>query len=82
MNFSGREYFPRYEFDALYQPLPIIKDVLKALGNVADSWTVAAWFHCPNAGPRGQSPVAPKDALDRGDDLLSAATQRRRRYVA
>ena len=26
VNYGGKEYFPRYLFDALYQPLPIIKD--------------------------------------------------------
>ena len=42
VTFNGKEYFPRYEFDALYQPLPVIRDILKAFGPVADSWKIAA----------------------------------------
>lgn len=81
---GGREYFARYQFDALYQPLPVVRDVLKAFGEVADSWVLAAWFHYPNAwivGPDGV-PVAPRNALDRVDALLDAAEKRRTSYVA
>jgi len=87
VNFGGKEYFPRYEFDAVYQPLPVIRDILKAFGPVADSWKLAAWFHFPNGwivepGPEGPTPVAPKDALDRLDDLLNALKKRHGSYVA
>jgi len=87
VNFGGKEYFPRYEFDAVYQPLPVIRDILKAFGPVADSWKLAAWFHFPNgwiveSGPEGPTPVAPKDALDRLDDLLNALKKRQGSYVA
>jgi hypothetical protein len=81
---GGREYFARYQFDAMYEPLAVVRDVLEAFGEVADPWTLAAWFHYPNAwivGPDG-APVAPKDALDRRDDVIRAATQRRSSYVA
>lgn len=84
---AGKEYFPRYEFDSLYQPLPVIRDILKAFGPVADSWKLAAWFHFPNGwiaepGPEGPTPVAPKDALDRREDLLNALMKRQGSYVA
>jgi hypothetical protein len=87
VNFGGKEYFPRYEFDAVYQPLPVIRDILKVFGPVADSWKLAAWFHFPNGwivepGPEGPTPVAPKDALDRLDDLLNALKKRQGSYVA
>ena len=87
VNFGGKEYFPRYEFDAVYQPLPVIRDILKAFGPVADFWKLAAWFHFPNGwivepGPEGPTPVAPKDALDRLDDLLNALKKRQGSYVA
>jgi hypothetical protein len=81
---GGREYFASYQFDAMYEPLPVIRDALRAFGNVADSWVLAAWFHYPNAwilGPDG-APVAPKDALDRRDDLIRAAQRRIDSYVA
>jgi len=87
VNFGGKEYFPRYQFDALYQPLPVIRDILKAFGSVADSWKLAAWFHFPNgwiaeSGPDGPTPVAPRDALDRREDLLNALKKREGSYVA
>lgn len=81
---GGREYFARYQFDAMYEPLPVIRDVLKEFGDIADAWVLAAWFHFPNGwivGPDG-APVAPKDALDRRDDLIRAAQRRNDSYVA
>jgi hypothetical protein len=87
VSYGGKEYFARYQFDALYQPLPVLKDVLKVFGAVADPWTLAAWFHFPNGwivkeSRSGPVPVAPKDALDRRDALLEAAAKRRTSYVA
>jgi hypothetical protein len=67
--YDGEEYFPGYQFDAMSRPKPVISDILKALGPVADPWKIAAWFHFPNAwiseSQRSQdaaTPVAPKDA--------------------
>lgn len=89
VSLGGKEYFARYQFDALYQPLPIIKEILKAFGPVADAWKIAAWFHFPNGwiaepGADGDSPraVAPKDALDRRDDVLDALREGRGSYSA
>jgi hypothetical protein len=87
VTFGGKEYFPRYEFDAVYQPLPLMKEVLAAFGTVADTWKIAAWFHYPNGriiepGPEGIRAVAPKDALDRRDDLMKALAKRTGSYVA
>jgi hypothetical protein len=81
---SGREYFARYQFDAMYEPLPVIREILEAFGEVADPWALAAWFHYPNAWLVGadSAPVAPKDALDRRDDVVRAALRRRTSYVA
>jgi hypothetical protein len=87
VTFGGKEYFPRYEFDAAYQPLPLMKEVLAAFGTVADTWKIAAWFHYPNGrivepGPEGVKAIAPKDALDRRDDLVKALEKRTGSYVA
>ncbi len=81
---GGREYFPAYQFDAMNEPLPIIRDVLEAYGNVADPWTLAAWFHYPNGWivDATGTAVAPKDALDRSEDVIDAARRRRTSYVA
>jgi hypothetical protein len=87
VNYGGKEYFGRYQFDALYQPLPIIRDVIKAFGEVADAWVLPAWLHFPNGwiarpGSAGTQAVAPKDALDLRDSVLNAAAQRQASYVA
>lgn len=81
---GGREYFARYQFDAMFEPLPVIRDVLNAFGEVADPWVLAAWFHYPNAWIIGAdgAPMAPKDALDRRDDVVRAAERRRTSYAA
>ena len=84
VSYRGRELYARYQFDEMYQPLAVVRDVLKAFGPVADPWLLAAWFHFPNgwlAGPDGR-PLAPKDALDRRDEVLAAAARRRASYVA
>lgn len=87
VNYGGKEMFPRYEFDATYQPLPVIKEILTAFGDVADPWTLAAWFHFPNRwlanrGAKGMDAVAPKDALDAGAAVVNAASKRLNGYVA
>jgi len=87
VNYGGKEYFARYQFDALYQPLPVIKDILRAFGAVADPWVLAAWFHFPSGwiakpGRAASEPVAPKDALDQREAVLNAAAQRQASYIA
>lgn len=80
---GGREYFARYQFDAMYAPLPVIHEILEAFGDAADPWTLAAWFHYPNAWIAGadSAPMAPKDALDRREDVVQAALKRRTSYI-
>lgn len=84
VNYGGKDYYARYLFDALYQPLPIIKELLTAYGPYSDPWALAAWFHFPNGWITGDdgAPLAPKDALDRREDVLNAARHRVGSYVA
>lgn len=86
---DGKEYFPRYQFDMNYQPLPVIRDLLAALGPVGDAWKIAAWFHFPNGwigaadGAGGVRSLAPKDVLlTRRADLLAAARYQHGTYAA
>jgi len=87
VSYKGRELFANYQFDEAYQPLPIIRDILKALGGISDNWKIAAWFNSPNGwiskpGTAGKEPMAPKDALDQRNAVLSAASNRHGSYVA
>jgi hypothetical protein len=85
---GGREYYARWQFDAGYAPLPVVKPLLEALGPGRDPWALAAWFHFPNAwlmrrGPDGGDvAVAPKDLLHEADAVLEAARRYDRSYVA
>ncbi len=86
VTYDGRDYFARYQLDEAYQPLPIIREILREFGTVADPWKLAAWFHFPNSwisrpGTAGE-PMAPKDALDHRDELLHAVSERHTNYVA
>jgi hypothetical protein len=49
VSYEGKEYYPRYQFDAMYRPLPVIRDILKAYGECSDPWSLAVWFYFPNA---------------------------------
>lgn len=84
---DGQDYFPQYQFDASFQPLPVISEVLAKFGPTADTRKIAAWFHYPNgwivdSGPDGVRAVAPKDALHRRDDILNALERRTGSYFA
>ncbi|QJD99832.1 hypothetical protein HH212_07185 [Massilia forsythiae] len=88
VSYDGKEYYPRYQFDSMYQPLSIIGDILKAYGECADTWSLAIWFHFPNGwiakqvGDDDAMPVAPRDALDRGSDVIKAARSQSGTYIA
>ncbi|MFP3567461.1 hypothetical protein [Paraburkholderia sp. SIMBA_030] len=70
VTFGGKEYFAGYQFDAMCQPLPVVRDILAALGPLDDSWKIAAWFHFPNGWIASRSdhqgePVAPNVSVQR-----------------
>jgi len=84
---GGEDYFAGYQFDTMCQPLPVIEKILDALGPVADTWKIAAWFHFQNGwilgtGEREGQPVAPMDALDRRDSIINAARHIDGTYIA
>lgn len=84
VSYGGREFFARYQFDAMYQPLPVMREVLAAWGERSDPWVLAAWFHYPNSWLTDEQgrPLAPKDALDRRQALLHAVKARQSSYMA
>lgn len=85
---DGKEYYPLYQFDMNYRPLPLVKEILAALGEQNDPWAIAAWFHYPNGWIStlvDGKPVAlaPKDALlARRDDVLKAARHEKGSHIA
>lgn len=86
IEYAGRQYYARYQFDAAFQPRPVIEQVITTLGQL-DEWHIAAWFYYPNAwlvvrDDKGGRNVAPKDHLDRGSEVIAAAAKRSGTYVA
>lgn len=89
VTYSKRDMYPRYQF-AAGEPLSIIAEVLKGFAGQygeIDRWKVAAWLQYPNGyisadSPAGRRPVAPKDALERPDDIRHALKHRTGTYVA
>jgi predicted component of type VI protein secretion system len=84
---DDREFFPAWQFGVDLKPLPVVAQVLKALGPIADPWKIAAWFHFAN--PRLAKRVgtkmvnrAPKNCLDDRKRLIEAARQRHTSFVA
>lgn len=87
VSLDGKDYFAAYQFDEMCQPLAVIKDILAALGEVSDTWRIAAWFHFPNGwiagtGANSAQAVAPMDALDRHDVVVEAARHLKGEYAA
>ena len=85
--YLGRDYYARYQFDSLYRPLPVIKNILNVFGLYTDTWSLAAWFHFPNGWlieetSDGTVPVSPKDSLHRCREVVNAARNRKGTYVA
>lgn len=84
VNHDGIRYFAVYQFGPNGEPLPVMREILAALGLGIDPWVLAAWFHFPNAwivDALGKS-VAPKDPLNRDGEALRAALSWRESYVA
>jgi len=56
---NGKDRYPAWAFDEGGQPLPSLKSIL-ALFREKTPWTIALWFHSPNAWLGGEKP---KDRL-------------------
>lgn len=87
VSYEDKDYYPLFQFDSLFQPLSIIKEILDAYGAYADTWSIAAWFHFPNGWIidqhlDGTVPLAPKNALGRRIEILNAIRNRNGTYVA
>ena len=64
--------FPGFQFDAGGQPVPVIADILAALADRLDPWSLALWFTGDNPRLGGLRPV---DALSGDPDAVLAAAR-------
>ncbi len=53
----GRTCFPGFQFDAEGQPLPVVGEVLRAIGGPSLNWQTALWFAAANGWLDGRRPV-------------------------
>jgi hypothetical protein len=86
---GSTEHFASYQFDETGLPLPVIREILAALGPVSDAWKIAAWFHSangwlvyPDRTDGTPQAVAPRDALQRPAEVIGAARRSRGTYWA
>ncbi len=56
ISWNGKDWYPRYAFDAVLQPRPLIAEVIKIFGPDTDPWRIAAWFESSNAWLDEQKP--------------------------
>lgn len=68
---GGSDYYPDYEFDTLYQPLPIIKEIITLLDN-RSPLELALWFGTPNATLNW---ALPQDSVTTEPDKVLLAAQ-------
>jgi len=61
---NGVQIYPRYSFDAMVKPVPILKDALKVLEG-RSPFQIAAWFESPSCSLSGKRPreVLEQDGL-------------------
>ncbi len=72
---QGRTLFPAFQFDAEGKPLPVIREVLAALGDRHFGWPTALWFTASNGWLDGRRPVELLVA-DPGAVVAAAARER------
>ena len=57
ISWKGKDWYPRYAFDDMIQPRPVIAEVIKIFGAGMDPWRIAAWFESSNAWLGGLKPA-------------------------
>ena len=72
---EGRDWYPKYQFDALFRPLPVMPEILADFGDVA-AVQVASWMESPNTYLAGRRP---REAIEHApQDVVTALAERRR----
>lgn len=67
---GGADLYPRFQFDAAGEPLPVVRRVLAALPAALAPWPRLSWFASGNGWLGGRAPL---DALDDPDAVVEAA---------
>src|SRR3954447_404450 len=70
---DGVQRFPGFQFGGNGRPLPVIADVLAAVGDRLTGWELALWFTGGNGWLGGKRPV---DVLDGDPELVVEAASR------
>lgn len=70
---EGSQRFPGFQFGENGRPLPVVADVLAALGDRLAAWELALWFSSDNDWLGGQRPV---DVLDSDPEPVVEAARR------
>jgi len=73
ISWKGKDWYPRYAFDAMVQPRPVIAEVIKIFGAYMDPWRVAAWFESSNAWLGG---LKPRDLMNEPERIVAAARRK------
>ena len=69
---EGSARFPGFQFDADGRPLPVVADVVAALGSVFTGWELALWFTGGSASLEGVRPV---DAMTGTSEDVAAVVE-------
>ena len=62
---DGRDMYPRYQFDPMFQPQPVVQQIVAAFGDVSPVH-IARWMESPNSCLDGKRPRELMDAAPAG----------------
>lgn len=72
---EGEYIYPRYQFDATGQPIPVVEQVLKVFDGYS-SFRIAAWFESTSSALNGKRP---REVLEQmGNEVLASAVEHTR----
>lgn len=72
---DGEYIYPRYQFDATGQPIPVVEQVLKVFDGYT-SFRIAAWFESTSSALNGKRPREVLELMS--NDVLAAAVEHAR----
>lgn len=70
ISWKGKDWYPRYAFDDVIQPRPVIAEVIRIFGSGMDPWRIAAWFESSNAWLGG---LKPRELMNEPERIAAAA---------